>query len=474
VLSAAPFGFRYLRKTPEHAAGYEIVQAEAALVAQMFRRYTDQGASIADLARWLSDQGVPTRTGKARWDRSVIWAMLRNPAYAGSAVFGKTQVLQQPASLNRVARRQGRTTPRPTKTVDAPTDQWINIAVPAIIDTDTFTRAQQRLADNKRFASRNSKVPSLLQGLAACAACGYGYYRTSTRTTNKTIYYYRCLGSDGYRYEGGRICRNQPVRADYLDAVVWDHITGLLTDPHLIRTEIDKRLEQARTSDPVTQQRQRLQIEHAKAATAITRMVEAYSEQLITIDELRTRMPGLRARETAARNQIQALDTQAADRDAYLKLADNLDGFLTQLRNSSENAEVVEQQRVLRLLVKNVLIGPEKITIQHSIPARERSSTAEADTESDHPADYQLRWRGGDAALRGSGHLSTHQALLHHSGAQHRPQELEHRLIADTFLDCLHQLFMRNRRKALGDVRLDHPPPAPPGLINEYLQGVVS
>src|SRR2546428_100638 len=32
---------------------------------------------------------------------------------------------------------------------------------------------------------------------------------------------------------------------------------------------------------------------------------------------------------------------------------------------------------------------------------------------------------------------------------------------------------MRNRRKAAGDVRLDHPPAAPPALINEHLQGIV-
>ena len=36
----------------------------------------------------------------------------------------------------------------------------------------TFARVQQRLDNNKRFASRNSTLPpSLLQGLAACAAC---------------------------------------------------------------------------------------------------------------------------------------------------------------------------------------------------------------------------------------------------------------------------------------------------------------
>ena len=189
----------------------------------------------------------------------MIWGMLRNPAYAGTAVFGKTMVgpgiprAEPRGPACRAARCRCA-----VKTVDRPREEWLEIAVPALVDEVTFTRAGQRLEDNKRFAARNTKVPSLLQGLAACSACGYGYYRTSARTTSRKIYYYRCLGSDDYRYEGGRVCGNQPVRADYLDTVVWDHITALLADPALIRAEISKRLEQARTADPATRQRKQL------------------------------------------------------------------------------------------------------------------------------------------------------------------------------------------------------------------------
>ena len=284
VLSGAPFGYRYLRKTDLAGAVYEISQAEAALVAELFRRYADQGASIADLARWLTSQGVPTRTGKHRWDRSVIWGMPRNPAYAGTAVFGKTMAVHEPAGLNRVARLQGRSTPRAIKTVDRPREERTQIPVPPIVDQETFARVQQRLAGNKRFAARNTKVPSLLQGLAACSACGYGYYRTSARTTSRKICYHRCPGPDDYRYEGGRVCGNKPVRAGYLDTVVRDHITALLADPALIRAEISKRPEQARTPDPVTRQRNRLELQAAKTATSIAAMTEAFSEQLLTID----------------------------------------------------------------------------------------------------------------------------------------------------------------------------------------------
>jgi site-specific DNA recombinase len=404
VLGGAPFGYRYVRKSEHAGAAYEIVEHEAALVAELFRRYADDGASIAEMTRWLTDSGVPTRTGKHRWDRSVVWAMLRNPAYAGRAVFGKTMVVHESPNLNRVARRQGRSTPRPSKTVDRPRDEWTEIPVPAIISEDTFGRVAQRLADNKRFASRNAKIPSLLQGLAACAGCGYGYYRTSTRTTSKKIYYYRCLGSDDYRYEAGRVCGNTPVRADYLDQVVWGHVTGILADPQLIRAEIDKRLEAARTADPLARQRKSFDTELVKASAAITRMIEAFGEQLITIDELRARMPDLRARETNLRNQIDALDARLADRQAYLTLAADLEGFLAQLHARAEVSTVAERQRVLRLLVKDVLIGPDKITIRHRIPLRQRTTSDRpdadnTDTEGEHPEHCPLRWgRGVPAA----------------------------------------------------------------------------
>ena len=335
--------------------------------------------------------------------------------------------------------------------------------MPALVAEDTWQRVQRRLADNKRYAARNSSNPSLLQGICACSSCGYAYYRTSTRTTNKKIYYYRCLGSDDYRYEHGRVCTNKPVRADYLDTVVWDHITALLADPALIRNEINKRLEQPRTVDPATAQRQRLDAGLAKATTAITRLIGAYQEELISLDELRTRMPELRARQSSLRHQIDALDSQLADREVYLKLADNLEDFLTGLRGKTATATVAERQRVLRLLVKDVLVGPDKITIRHSIPVRHNASSGtddspETDSEGEIRPDCQLRWRSQRTALRGSRHLTAHGPVGHHSRTQHRAQQLQHALVTDPFLDRLHQLLMRNRRKTVSDVRLDHPP----------------
>ena len=260
-------------------------------------------------------------------------------------------------------------------TCDRPHEQWVQIAVPAIVSDETFQLAARRLADNRRFAARNTKVPSLLQGLATCASCGYAYYRTSARTSTRRLYYYRWLGSDDYRYPGGRRCANLPVRADYLDQVIWDHVTALLADPTLIRAELDRRLAELHAANPARATKARLQREATRTTTAISRLVEAYQEQLLSLEELRARTPALRAKEQTLRAQLDALDAQLVDQAAYLKLAETLESFLGRLRDKADTASVTERQRVPRLIVREVLIGPERVVVRHRIPVTSPEST---------------------------------------------------------------------------------------------------
>ena len=463
VLSGAPYGYRYVRKSDHAEARYELVEPQATVVRELFGRYIQDGASIADLARWLTGRQIPTRTGKARWDRSTVWGMLRNPAYAGRAAFAKTQRTDQQPRLTRRARLAGQTISRNPVTCDRPHEQWIQIAVPAIVSDETFQLAARRLADNRRFAARNTKVPSLLQGLAACASCGYAYYRTSARTSTRRLYYYRCLGSDDYRYPGGRRCANLPVRADYLDQVIWGHVTALLADPTLIRAELDRRLAELHAANPARATKARLQREATRTTTAISRLVEAYQEQLLSLEELRARTPALRAKEQTLRAQLDALDAQLVDQAAYLKLAETLESFLGRLRDKADTASVTERQRVLRLIVREVLIGPERVVVRHRIPVT-----------SPNPAPgYLLRGRSHHPALRRARHAAPQRPVLQHPGAQQCAHQAEHGPVADAFLDRLHQPGVRNRLKTVGDIRLHHPAAPPPGLVNEHLQGIV-
>ena len=370
VMSAAPYGYRYVKKADHCDAYWEIDELEAQVVRDVFDRYVEQGASIGELARWLTGRGVPTKTGKAVWDRSTVWAMLRNPAYRGQAAFGKTKTAERHGGPTRTTRQRGERHGRRLTRQDQPAEKWTFIPVPPLITEQTFELAQARLVENARFSRRNTKELTLLQGVLVCRECGYSCYRTSTRTSNKRISYYRCIGQDGWRHVGGKVCTSGPVRADELDPLVWAEVSRLLEHPELVQAEIDRRLAALRTEHPAARRRETLERDTARADGAIARLIEAYQEQLISLDELRARTPQLRKRQTTLRAQLDALDAELHDAETYLKLADTLEGFLGRLADGLDQLDIAGQQRILRLVVREVLIGgdDDTITIRHSIP----------------------------------------------------------------------------------------------------------
>ena len=79
-------------------------------------------------------------------------------------------------------------------------------------------------------------------------------------------------------------------------------------------------------------------------------------------------MPELRRREYATRAELQSIADQTTDRTAYLRLAETLTAFLARLRSSAETLDIIERQRVVRLLVKEILVSDDRIVIRHSIP----------------------------------------------------------------------------------------------------------
>src|SRR5271165_1102414 len=227
----------------------EVRRDQREAVRWVYARYAIDGLSIGAITRLLNEQRIPTRKQTGRWERSTVWAMLRNPAYKGAAGFGKTQTVPR-QRITRPLRLRGGIASRDSAHHERPQDEWIAIPVPPIIDEQTFALAQERLEANKTHAPRRTVVPSVVQGLVSCANCGYALYRTSTRSSARTIYYYRCLGSDAWRRLGGPICHSRPIRQDLLDRVAWTEIVKLLEEPGLIQSELDRRLEAARHTDP--------------------------------------------------------------------------------------------------------------------------------------------------------------------------------------------------------------------------------
>ncbi len=288
VLSGAPYGYRYIRKSDIAEAYWEINEREATVV-RVFSRVTPSTqtrsrTSSAGCPRTMcrpapaNRYGTPRRSGEC-CATPPIKARPRSARQKAAAITAPSDAPPERA-VNATAAgshaktsppRSGHSSPFPRSSAKRP------------------SAAQARLQENKRFARRNTKQITLLQGILVCRECGYACYRTSP--TKNNIPYYRCIGRDNWRHTGGRVCTSQPIRADELDNLVWEQVRRLLENPKLVQAEIDRRLTTLRTEHPATKRRDALERDHTRAEAAVARLIEAYQEQLITLKELRTRTP---------------------------------------------------------------------------------------------------------------------------------------------------------------------------------------
>jgi site-specific DNA recombinase len=78
VMSNAPYGYRYIRKSDQTPAAYIVDEAEADVVRRVYEMYTGQGLSIGEITRRLNTESIPTRKS-ARWERSVVWGCAAQP-----------------------------------------------------------------------------------------------------------------------------------------------------------------------------------------------------------------------------------------------------------------------------------------------------------------------------------------------------------------------------------------------------------
>src|SRR5271165_4218653 len=98
------------------------------------------------------------------------------------------------------------------------------------------------------------------------------------------------------------------------------------------------------------------------------RLITAYQDGLLTLEQLRERMPNLKQQSQAVNSELQLLEMAKLDQAKYLKLAESLGGFRKKLRARAQTLDVKERQQILRLLVKEILVGFDTLTIRHSIP----------------------------------------------------------------------------------------------------------
>ena len=369
ALAKAPYGYRYIDKhTGDGEARYEVIEEEAAVVRQMFGWVAREGYSLREVARRLQQQGVRTQSGRGRWDSGTIGAMLRNSSYQGEAVFGKRRC---GAPRPRLRPRRGQ--PEIAKATHSlyrqPASEHIRIAVPALVDAELFAAVQERLAENRRrLRTSRDGAAYLLQGLLVCGSCDYAFSPHSAGEKQKYTYY-TCPGTYVSEETHRRVCPNGRQRTEVMEAVVWNDVCALLSEPQRLREEFERRQQRSVSAEHTVNQ-ECLQGSVHKVRQSIGRLLDAYTAGLVEASEFEPRMRRLKERLAKLEAELRLVTEQAKQEEELQVAFSHLEEFAEQMKTGLVNAGWEQKRAILQTLLKRVEVDKDTLRIVYRVPLR--------------------------------------------------------------------------------------------------------
>jgi site-specific DNA recombinase len=367
VLSNAPYGYRYIDK---YAGGgkafFEIDEEEAKIVRKIYFWIGKDRLSIGEVQRRLNEI-KSTRTGKACWARSMIHAILKNPAYRGQAAFGRKKTVKRLPSI-RPKKGSFEHPKRNYSVCSVAKEYWINMTVPAIIDEDLFYAVQEQLDENRKLTRTGIKGANfLLQGLVVCQACHYAYYgkwiKSKPRKTAIYNYaYYRCSGRDGYRFGGKRLCNNTQIRVDTLDIAVWEEVKKLLQNPDRLLEEYERRLSESEKS-PLEQTNDALEKQMSRLKSGISRLIDSYTQEYIDKNEFEPRIKEMKQRLKQIENEKEKIMDQIKIKKEFRLIITGIENFASCVETKLDQIDWKTKRDIIRTLVKRIEINREDVNV---------------------------------------------------------------------------------------------------------------
>src|ERR1035437_5134521 len=380
VMSCAPFGYRYVSvREGGGQARFEPIAEQARVVQRIFFWIGSDRCSLNEVCRRLQKAGELSASGRRVWSKQAVWHILQNPAYVGRAAYGKTRMMPRTRKTRPRPPRGRPAEPRRSNTpVAVDSKEWVFVTVLPLVDERLFRVAQEQLEENRTRARLGLRRPGhLLQGLTCCAVCRYAYYGKTTRERGsghslKDYRYYRCTGSDGYRFGGERICSNGQIRAEFLEDAVWREVCDLLRNPE----RLEREYQEDGKAVASLQNAEALKVRRLKQQHALERLIDSFTEGLIEKDQFTSRMTRTKSHIAELDAQIQAYSGDI-DQLEHVRLAvERLRELAATIGPVLADADWHRRREIIRTLVQKVEIGHENVKIVFRLlPEAGRSET---------------------------------------------------------------------------------------------------
>jgi site-specific DNA recombinase len=364
VSAQVPYGYRYVRRDSKEDPSIVVDEAEAQVVRQIIGWYAEDQLSYHQIALRLTTQGTPTPRQRSKyWDNSTVRIIVRNETYLGT--WNQNRYRTEPVP--------DRARPR---IVERPREEWIPIPVPPIVDSHVFSRARE-IRERGRFPDRLGPKPlrypetHLLRRLVVCGPCGRKMTCHNSSTGRGYLYYW-CRGPDPHRInrEADR-CPNPTTLAPQLDEFVWSDVVALLTDPDLLLQawrEQQGSKAARQNSGPLEQEVKRLKKQIADWNKQRQRLLVAYQESAITLEELVQRRNQLEEKIIHARQHLEGIETEQQQQAQLTDLNQNIRSMCEALEKGLDNMNKKERMVLCQQLIERVVVTGTSAEIHYRFP----------------------------------------------------------------------------------------------------------
>jgi site-specific DNA recombinase len=357
------YGYRVHPDRPRDPSGVTLDPTEAALVAELFAQYLEQGMSLHQLSRFLHERGIPSPTNKPWWGLATIRGLLTNPTYTG-ALYSRRMRYRTPQIRRSATHPLG----RPHETgIPLPPEEWIPVAqVPAIVSLEQFERVQAKLAHNQSFAQRhNTAHHYLLRALVSCGRC----LRACTARTAGKYGYYLCSGKAKPMHRSTeRPCEARFIPAAQLDEVVWKDLCEVLTHPDQICLALERAHGGHWLPQELQSRREHLRKARHHLGQQRDRLTDAYLQDIIPLAEYERRRRDLEQKMEAIGQMEAQLLAQAHNQEQVAQLALSMTAFCQRVQQGLAQVTWEQKRQLVELVIDRVVVTDDHVEIRYVIP----------------------------------------------------------------------------------------------------------
>lgn len=268
----------------------KINQEEAEVICQIYRWYINDGYGAAKIANKLNERGLKTKRN-CQWSQNAICRILTNELYTGKIINGKQEVTDFLTG----------------ERTDKDETDWIIVERPdlRIIEPEVYEKAQQILQSrNKAFNIKHERQSNkhLFSTLIKCKECGWSF-RRMVRTYKNTYTRWVCSGHNG---RGADSCPNAvTVDEEELMQALQEYFADMLKQKkNIIHNVVNEFQRIYKARDENAEYEKELNRHLAKLKKTRQKYMDMYTDDLISREELNTKLGGMREEIERLQNEL--------------------------------------------------------------------------------------------------------------------------------------------------------------------------